>query len=129
MHESNGTDTKNVSRCELRAATDIVLDNDRGVYAIFMDIPGIEADAVEVSVDDGELIISARAAVKSESKAAPDKVWAREAPLCGFKQRFILPKDSDADRISAHYNNGVLSIELPKLLEKQPRKIAVRELH
>ncbi len=79
------------------------------------ELPGVSRDAINVEMVDGYLTISASRkglATKGEESFA-------------FSRSVNIPEDVHADKVSAAYENGVLTVTLPKKEEAKPRKIAV----
>lgn len=100
---------------------DIVEYKDR--YEILADLPGVAADTVDISVDDGVLTLSGERDV-SVGEETPERVR-RERIDGRFERQFSLPRTIATDRVSAKAENGVLRIELPKQVEAQPIKVKV----
>lgn len=90
---------------------------------IRMDLPGIDPDDVEVTVQDNVLLING----KREFPHDPEKVrWVRRGSFYGeFTQRVALGKGLKVDSINAQFNGGVLELAVPFAEEIQPRKIAI----
>ena len=92
-------------------------------YLIRADLPGVQRDDVEVTMDRNVLTIRGKREV---SQADEDGKVLRSERISGnFCRRLRLPATVDRDQISANYENGVLEVMLPKGAEAQPRKIAV----
>jgi HSP20 family protein len=87
------------------------------------DVPGIDPDSIEVTVDRGVLTVSAR---REEEFADDDRVFVRERTMGTFTRRVYLSEHLDAERIDAAYNNGVLAVRIPVLEQAKPRKIEVQ---
>ena len=86
------------------------------------DLPGIDTDSIDVTVDRGVLTVSAK---RSEEYAEGEKPFIRERVMGSFTRRIRLSDRVDADNISAAYDGGVLSVRAPLLERAQPRKIQV----
>lgn len=94
-----------------------------GALVIRMDLPGIDPDAVEVTVQDNVLLING-------SRPFPFEVekvrWVRRGTFHGdFTQRVLLGKGLKVDAIEARYEQGVLELRVPYAEEVQPRKISI----
>jgi HSP20 family protein len=87
------------------------------------DVPGIDPDSIEVTVDRGVLTVSAR---REEELEEDDKLFVRERYTGSFTRRVYLSEHLDADAIEAAYNNGVLAVRIPLLERAKPRKVAIR---
>ena len=86
------------------------------------DLPGIDTDSIDVTVDRGVLTVSAK---RSEEYAEGEKPFIRERAMGSFTRRIRLSDRVDADNISAAYDGGVLSVRVPLLERAQPRKIEI----
>jgi HSP20 family protein len=86
------------------------------------DVPGIDPDSIEVSVDRGVLTVSAS---REEDYGDDVRVFVRERPTGSFTRRVYLSEHLDADRIEAAYHNGVLTVRIPVLEKAKPRKIKI----
>jgi HSP20 family protein len=93
-------------------------------YTIEADMPGVSKDAVDVSVEDNVLTITAER--KDEHEESQEGYRRRERRFGTYKRTFTLPREVDAERVDAHYANGVLSVTLPKREEAKPRQIDVK---
>jgi HSP20 family protein len=87
------------------------------------DMPGVPKENVEVEVDDDVLEIKART---DESHEATDGNYIRrERRTSSFHRCFSLPDTVRSDEIKATMKDGVLSITVPKVEPKQPKKVSV----
>jgi HSP20 family protein len=86
------------------------------------DLPGIDADSIEVTVDHSVLTVSAK---RVEEYAEDEKAFIRERRMGSFTRRVYLSDTVDADKIEAGYADGVLSVRLPLTEKAQPRKVEV----
>ncbi len=100
---------------------DIIEFKDR--YEIHVDLPGVSAESVDISVGDGVLTLSGER-VLSTGEEAPERTR-RERTAGQFERQFTLPRTIAAAEVSAKAENGVLCIALPKQLEAQPIKVKV----
>jgi HSP20 family protein len=80
------------------------ITEDRKGFHLKMAVPGLEADDIDISTEDGMLTISAE---KQEKKGGVDSSYS-------FSQSMRLPEGADIDRADVTLNNHVLSIEIPK---------------
>ena len=101
--------------------TDVFHMDDRLV--IRMDLPGINPDEVEVTVQENTLLINGKRAFPHD---AQDVRFIRRGVFYGdFTQRVSLGKGLDVEKISAAYDNGVLTLTVPYSEEVQPKKISI----
>jgi len=75
-------------------------------------VPGMGKEDFKISVDNNVLSVSAE---KEETKEAKEKNFTRKEFAYGsFTRSFALPKTIDIDKIAAAYDNGILTVTLPK---------------
>ena len=89
------------------------------------DVPGIDRDSIEVTVDRGILSVSVK---RQEERSENDKFFVRERTMGTFTRRVRLSENVNADAVEASYDNGVLEVRIPVLEQAQPRKIEVRKV-
>lgn len=86
------------------------------------DLPGIDTESIDVTVDRGVLTVSAK---RSEEYAESEKPYIRERIMGSFTRRVRLSDSVDAERISASYDAGVLRVRVPLQERALPRKVEV----
>ena len=106
----------------LRPAMDVI-ETDQNVQAR-IDLPGLNPDDVHVEVNDDVLTI--RGEMGDTVEEENDRYHYRERRYGSFQRSLRLPKTLDQDHIDASFENGVLTITLPKLPQAQPKQIKVR---
>jgi len=90
---------------------------------VYLFIPGMDPDALEVVIEKRLLSISGERQLK---KQADETAQVRTERFDGaFKRVITLPEDVDADAVEAQYRDGVLHIRLAKPVVSQPRQIKV----
>ena len=92
-------------------------------FQLFVDLPGVDPGAVDITLDNGVLTISGeRKFSAGEAEAISHR---SERTQGAFHRRFILPDTVDAEGVKATGQNGVLEISIPKQAKAQPRRIKV----
>jgi HSP20 family protein len=86
------------------------------------DLPGVEPDSIDVTVDQNVLTVRAERADKPEEGV---EVLAAERPRGTFVRRVFLGDQLDTEKINAEYHNGVLELTIPVSEKAKPRKIEV----
>lgn len=100
-----------------------VTEND-DAYTIVTDLPGIASEDIHVELDDDVLTI--RAEVHHEAREDDDgQTLMQERRYGKFSRSVRFPVAVDADNIDADYENGVLTITVPKVTTAEPRRVAV----
>jgi HSP20 family protein len=86
------------------------------------DLPGIDTDSIDVTVDRGVLNVSAK---RSDEYAENEKPFIRERVMGSFTRRLRLSDTVDAENIAASYDSGVLTVRVPLAERALPRKIEI----
>jgi HSP20 family protein len=105
-------------------SVDIYESDDR--FDLLVDLPGVDPQKVELTLDNGVLTISGDRPVERAVGEGRREVRVRLERGAGkFYRRFILPETVDAEQIQASGRNGVLEIQIRKQARAQPRRINV----
>lgn len=97
---------------------DLFKDGDR--YVLNADLPGADPGSIDIDIDGHLLTIRAERTVAAHDGAQ----WlARERGSGSYVRQFTLGEGLDTERISASYDNGVLSLIVPLTERAKPRKI------
>ena len=110
--EENGTPTYTLP-------VDILETED--AYLLFASVPGVPSESVDVTFEEGMLTIAA----KAEPFETQGRWIRQERPWGNWARRLELPKEVEASRISAQFDNGVLVVTVPKAAKAQPVRIPV----
>lgn len=94
-------------------------------FQLFVDLPGVEPRAVDITLDNGVLTISGERNFPQVPEGEQMVNRRTERGQGRFHRRFILPETVDADKVKASDHNGVLEISIPKQAKAQPRRIKV----
>ncbi len=113
-----GEDEGQIERADWIPAADVY--EDESEYTLALDLPGINRDALDVSLDEGRLSVRGERA-----PAEVASVRRAERPHGRFARSFSLPDTVDRSRITADYKDGVLLLHLPKRAEEQPSRIKI----
>lgn len=98
-----------------------VWETDESYYFAF-DLPGLDKNEVDITYQDGMLQVS------GERKWAQDETnryHRLERPYGHFFRSIRLEQDAKTDEITAHFENGVLTVQVPKMEEVRPRRIEI----
>ena len=115
-----------LSRSAFGQSTLMPLDGVRrdGDVVLRFDVPGIDRDSIEVTVDRGILSVSVK---RQEERSEGDKFIVRERMMGTFTRRMHLSENLNSDAVEATYTNGVLEVRIPVLEQAKPRKVEVRQ--
>ncbi len=81
-------------------------------YEIVAELPGVKKEDINVQLSDGVLTIEAK--MDEESSSEKGKVIRKERRTGFFSRSFTVGTNINADDISAHFENGLLSLSAPK---------------
>jgi HSP20 family protein len=93
-----------------------------GEIVVLIDVPGVDADDLDVDLHDGSLTVTARRKELEDRGAAILSEYQRR----GYFRYFRVPKSVEGSRITATLADGVLRLVLPKAGRLVPRKIPLR---
>jgi HSP20 family protein len=82
-------------------------------FVLLMDLPGLHPDDVEIHVDGDRLVV--RGERRPSDKTRPESFHRVERSYGVFTRVFQLTQEVDPDRVSAHFRDGLLRLELPRL--------------
>ncbi|HEU4747290.1 MAG TPA: Hsp20/alpha crystallin family protein [Gemmatimonadaceae bacterium] len=89
-----------------------------------LELPGLKPENVEVTAENG--ILTIRGEKRSERKEEEQSRYHLvERTYGSFMRTFQLPQGVDEDQIAAEYDNGILSLRIPKAALPQPRRIQI----
>lgn len=103
----------------IRPAVNIV-ETEEGLF-LTADLPGTTKESIDVNVEKGILTISAPA----HSSTAGTSVY-REFELGSYYRQFTIPETLDHEKARADYNNGILTLRIPKAEIAKPKRIEVQ---
>ena len=86
------------------------------------DLPGVDAESIDVTVDRGVLTVSAQ---RTDTTGEDEKLITRERVTGSFTRRLSLGDSLDTETIEAVFAEGVLTVRLPLLATAQPRKVEI----
>jgi HSP20 family protein len=95
-----------------------------GDVVLRFDVPGIDPDSIEVTVDRGVLSVSVK---RQEERSENDRFFVRERTMGTFTRRMRLSDNLNAEAVEAAYSNGVLEVRIPVVEQAKPRKVEVRQ--
>jgi len=121
LFQAGSNDESSVVTSQWIPRVDIKEENDR--FVLYADIPGVDPAEIEVQMDKGVLTIKGER--RGEATVDTERFSRVERRHGAFHRRFALPDSADAEGISAHGDNGVLEITIPKRPETTPRRIQV----
>jgi HSP20 family protein len=96
----------------------------KDAYLVTVELPGVEPDDLQITMEDGLLTIQGERHFAQESSEQHfHRIERRDG---AFRRSITLPAQVQAEQIEASFDNGVLQIVVPKAEEAKPKRIQVR---
>lgn len=99
-----------------------IFDTDQAIV-LRAELPGLTPEDIDIEIDDNVLTLKGER--RFEETVQEGRYYRLERAYGHFQRNVTLPQGVKADEISASFDNGVLSVRVPKADEVRPRKIAV----
>ena len=109
------------STSQLRPALDVSESED--AITVSIELPGLDKDAVQVSIEDGVLTVTGEK--KSSEDRKEDSFHIVERRYGSFSRSLTLPTTVNPDQADARFENGVLTIRLPKHEQVKPKRLEI----
>jgi HSP20 family protein len=93
------------------------------VFLVQIDLPGVQSDAIELTVEDNVLTVKAERPSPEVNEGVEALV--AERPFGTFSRQMFLGDNLDVDHIEAAYEAGVLTVTIPVAAHAKPRRIEV----
>jgi len=87
-----------------------------------VELPGMRTEDIEISLHDGTLTISGE---RKRETSNGERAERTERYIGKFRRSITLPTHVDANKVSAVYRDGILTVTLPKAEEAKPKQIPV----
>ncbi|XP_031500567.1 17.1 kDa class II heat shock protein-like [Nymphaea colorata] len=103
-------------------------------YVFVLDMPGLKSGEIKVQIEEGNVLNISGERKREEQrqqkkeKEAEVKYLRMERRVGKFMRKFNLPKNANADAISAEYQDGVLTVTVQKLPPPEPKKPKIIEV-
>ena len=86
-------------------------------------IPGVDPNAVEVTVDGGQITIKGE--IKAPADGRPEQFWLREIFTGKVSRQVTLPEDALGEQARAQFANGLLILTVPKAQPAKPKSVKI----
>lgn len=90
-----------------------------------LEVPGLKPEDINVVVENNVLTVSGEKKFEQAQDDDSKGTYHQERRYGRFDRSFILPRNVDASRVNAGYEQGVLTILLPKTEESKPRRVQI----
>lgn len=92
-------------------------------FLIRLDLPGVQADSIDLTVEENVLTINAERPAPPKSDEVESVIT--ERPFGTFTRQVFLGTNLDTENIHADYEAGVLTLAIPVAEQAKPRRIEV----
>ena len=93
-----------------------------GDFVVHFDLPGVDPSSIDLTVEKNVLTVTAE---RHFSRSEGDEITVSERPQGRFNRQLFLGESLDPDRISANYDQGVLTLHIPVAERAKPRKVEI----
>ena len=94
-------------------------------YLLAFELPGVRKEDITIEISNDQLVVSGQR--KTEKHVKEEGYESRERSEGAFYRSFALPADVSAEKISANYENGLLTVMLPRTGVESARRIQITE--
>lgn len=101
------------------------IEENQSNFLMSFDLPGFKKEDVNIEVDGKTLTVTAER--KRETKSNDGGIHRSERHFGRYERRFQLPEGIDSDAVEAQYEDGVLTLALPKTELTKAKKITIAE--
>jgi HSP20 family protein len=123
FHESYGPEGPEEALTTTSFAPPVDIYEDEHTIALKMEVPGIDEKDIDVRIENNTLTVHGERKFEKEEKE--ENFRRVERQYGSFTRSFTLPSSVDTGQVSAHYDKGVLKINLAKKAEAKPKQIKV----
>ena len=95
-------------------------------FAVTAELPGLKAGDVDLKIENGVLSLVGEKTEEKEEGTEGSTRHVIERRYGRFERNFTLPRGVDAEKVTAKFDDGVLTVTVPKAASAKPKKIAIR---
>jgi len=114
-------DSENVNAVDWSPRMEV--EENENEFFLNVEVPGMKKNDIDISVKDNVITISGEKKAKEQKKESA--YYLNEVRYGKFSRSFKLPGNVDIDKIKGSWNEGVLTVEVPKTEIAKPRKIEI----
>ena len=97
------------------------LEESEDAYTVEIDLPGVQREDIDIQLTDRQLTVSG----ELKEKERTGVLRRRTRRVGQFHYSVTLPAEADADKVTAHLDDGVLTVRVPKPEQVKPRRIEI----
>ncbi len=97
-------------------------------FAVTAELPGLKAEDIELKIENGVLSLIGEKKEEEEREEGTEGSSRHviERRYGRFERSFTLPRGVDTEKVTAKFDDGVLTVTVPKAASAKPKKIAIR---
>ncbi len=95
-------------------------------FAVTVELPGLKAEDVELKIENGVLSLIGEKKEEKEEGTEGSSRHVIERRYGRFERSFALPRGVDTEKVTAKFDDGILTVTVPKAASAKPKKIAIR---
>ena len=99
------------------------MTEDDSAYHIDLEVPGVTKDDIQINLDNGIITVSGER--KLNKRLKNEKIHKTEFVVGKFSRNFKIPQNTEFSKINASFENGILSVSLPKAESSKPKNIKI----
>ena len=103
------------------------IKEDEDGFEVEMSAPGFEKGDFKIELNNSLLTISSEKKIENETKDG-QQFTRKEFSYQSFSRSFTLPETAEGEKIAAKYENGILSVSIPKKEEAKPKPVKQIEI-
>jgi HSP20 family protein len=123
FRESYGPEVPEEALTTTSFAPPVDIYEDEHNITLKLEVPGIDEKDIDVRIENTTLTVHGERKIEKEEKE--ENFRRVERQYGSFTRSFTLPSSVDTGQVSAHYDKGVLKINLAKKAEAKPKQIKV----
>lgn len=121
VHNNRGAAAPSAKTLRRSVAPPVDVFENADEILLVADVPGVQTDAFEVSVERDTLTLETKRTPAPEARSL-----GREYEEVDYSRSFRIPAGIDVVNITAEVKQGTLAVRLPKIASAKPRKVPVR---
>lgn len=104
----------------------VEVNETKNMYTMKFDLPGVPKDQIKIDLHDNMLTVSGERREEKKEEDKDKKTFLSEVSYGSFMRSFTFPEGVDAERTEAKFENGVLSLSIPKKEGNSKRQITIK---
>lgn len=104
----------------------VEVHENKSYYTMKFDLPGVPKENIKIDLHDNVLTVSGERKEEKKEEDKEKRTYLSEVQYGAFTRSFTFPEGIDAERSEAKFENGVLSLNIPKKETSSRRQITIK---